>query len=328
LERDGVVDGTTTEFVPLSGGVSCDVVRVTTRGRTMVVKRACERLRVGSDWFADPVRNRHEHRYLEVVGGMFPGAVPGVLEVHDDSGYFCMEWLGDGWRNWKHDLLDGWVDAGMAAKAGELAGKIHRETSGRPDLLALFDTTSAFFALRLDPYFLEVARRHPDVRPVIMTEVDRVAATRECLVHGDFSPKNILVREDRLVVLDCEVAWYGDPRFDVTFLLCHFLLKALWHAPQRVREFATLVDAALGGYGAARQWSSAGRDAFFQEAAKTLLILLLARVDGKSPVEYLADSTAKMDFVRSFCLNHLASETPDLRMLVAEWMRSLESLKP
>ena len=37
------------------------------------------------------------------------------------------------------------------------------------------------------------------------------AATKRVLVHGDFSPKNLLAGAGGPVILDAECAWYGDP---------------------------------------------------------------------------------------------------------------------
>ena len=68
-------------------------------------------------------------------------------------------------------------------------------------------------------------------REVLRAEAERLVTCRSVLVHGDFSPKNLLVSGDRLVIIDCEVAWYGDPAFDLAFLLNHLCLKALYHAP-------------------------------------------------------------------------------------------------
>jgi aminoglycoside phosphotransferase (APT) family kinase protein len=132
----------------------------------------------------------------------------------------------------------------------------------------------------------------------------------------------MLVRGDRLVVLDCEVAWFGDPRFDLAFLLNHLHLKGLHHAP-RGAAFAPLVAAAAGAYFAERRLASDEAAAFDHDVARLLPMLMLARVDGKSPVEYLADAPAKQDFVRRFATARLGSDPPDLAGLTSDWFSAL-----
>lgn len=321
LLRSGAVSDSA-RFTPLTGGVSSEIVRVEDGGRVFVAKRALAKLKVPDDWRADPGRIRHEHRYMTTVAKFLPDAVPRVLQTDDDGGWFAMEWLGEGWSNWKADMIAGSADAEVARRAGRILGTIHRETSGSDELRRVFDTTQNFHDLRLDAYLLTTGRRHPLLEDLFRAEADRIRSTRECLVHGDYSPKNMLVRGDRLVVLDCEVAWFGDPRFDLAFLLNHLHLKGLHHAPHG-EAFAPLVAAANGAYFGERQLAPAEAAAFDRDVARLLLMLLLARVDGKSPVEYLADAPAKQDFVRSFVADHLAAGPVSVADLTRDWFSAL-----
>jgi aminoglycoside phosphotransferase (APT) family kinase protein len=191
LRRDGVVSSADATLIPLTGGVSSEIYRVEDGPRTFVVKRALEKLRVEADWRADVSRNRFERMYLERVAAIVPGAFPEVLSAHD--GYFTMEWLGGDWENWKSRLLAGDCRLEDASAAGRILGKIHGATAADPVLLEEFDTTPNFIQLRLDPYLMELARKYPEHRSHIETEIDRIATTRECLVHGDYSPKNMLL---------------------------------------------------------------------------------------------------------------------------------------
>jgi aminoglycoside phosphotransferase (APT) family kinase protein len=322
IKRAGLVASGCPRLIPLSGGVSSEIYRVEEEGQAFVVKRALSKLRVEDDWHADPARNRYEHRYLSVVDRIVPGAVPRVLHTDDDGGWFAMEWLGEGWRNWKTDLLAGMADATMAAEAGRLLGVIHRETCGSRALRSEFDTDGNFYELRLDPYLLTTGRRHPRLEQLFLAEAQRIASTRECLVHGDFSPKNMLLREGRLVLLDCEVAWYGDPRFDLAFLLNHLHLKALYHAPDASR-FAPLCAEARRAYAAARDWDEAARARFESSTAGLLLMLMLARVDGKSPVEYLAVLPSRSEFVRRFVNDHLPADGVGIEEITQDWFRRI-----
>lgn len=323
LAADGLIDPSAAVFTPLGGGVSCDVVKVECGKETFVVKRALEKLRVEDDWRADVGRNRYEHLYMEYVGSLLPGAVPRVFHANDTRGFFCMEWLGEGWRNWKDLLLTGDCRIAHAHEAGRILGSIHRQTFGDKKLLEVFDGTKNFTELRLDPYLLTTGQKHPALRELFEAEAARIASTRTCLVHGDYSPKNILVRKDRMLILDCEVAWFGDPSFDLAFFLNHLHLKALHHAPED-RGLRELVGAATHAYFSERNLAPDAEAELKRATTRLLAMLMLARVDGKSPAEYLSACPEKQDFIRQFATAHLsAGRPPTLVEFSASWFDQL-----
>ena len=189
-----------------------------------------------------------------------------------------------------------------------------------PQAASLFDTTSNFHQLRIEPYLLTTGQRHSPLTGYFEEEAARLERTRECLVHGDYSPKNILVGNQRLVLLDCEVAWYGDPSFDLAFLVNHLLLKSLYHAPKNIGVqslFANLVNT----YCLERGFGKDMQLEFELRTARLLLLLLLARIDGKSPVEYL--DIGKRDFVRRFVTSELRAGAVTLVGLATDWFRAL-----
>ncbi|MCC6354924.1 MAG: phosphotransferase [Verrucomicrobiae bacterium] len=301
LRESGVLGTGVVARRPLSGGVSCDIWLLEEGASRVVVKQALPKLRVKDDWFADVGRNATEQAYIGYVGRFRPDAVPRILHADPGLGFFAMEFLGDGYENWKAQMLMGRADPETARRAGALLGEIHRRSWGDADLRATFDTTANFHQLRTESYLLTTGRRHPGMRELFEEEAARMEATRLCLAHGDFSPKNILVADERIVLLDCEVAWYGEPAFDAAFLLNHLHLKAL-HNPPMCGEFLNLAAEALGAYRGAL-----GTDRFGDMDARTarqLLMQMLARIDGKSPVEYLTQE-AKRDAVRAFVGEHL-----------------------
>jgi aminoglycoside phosphotransferase (APT) family kinase protein len=229
-----------------------------------------------------------------------------------------MEYLGDEFRNWKQLLLAGEASAALAARAGDLMGQIHRHSAGDDEARRLFDTTPNFFQLRIEAYLLATGERHPELRPLFGAEAARLEAARECLVHGDFSPKNILVSAERMVLLDCEVAWYGDAAFDLAFMANHFFLKALHHAP-RDMGMRRMVDEFWAAYQRVRPVPEL--DA---RVGRLLLMLLLARVDGKSPVEYL--DLVRQDFIRGFVPEELRGEKFSLSAIADSWFGRLSHL--
>lgn len=318
LRRNGHVRDPRASLVPMQGGVSSEIYLVEDGVRKFVVKRALARLKVKDDWFADVGRNRSERDYMECVGRMMPGAVPQLLFSSEDAGYFGMEYLGEDFVNWKHLLLAGEFSAVHAGMAGRILGEIHRRTAGDEGLRKQFDTTRNFHQLRVEPYLLTTGARHPALRSLFDAEAQRIEATREALVHGDFSPKNILIRGDRMVLLDCEVAWYGDPVFDVAFFLNHLFLKSLHLAPRSCGG-DEMVDAFWHAY--AKERSADEALAIEKRLVPLLLMLLLARVDGKSPVEYLA--APKQNFIRTFVGKHLPSPPKNLSALKEIWFEQI-----
>ena len=279
-------------FRPLTGGVSSDIWCVTGAHVPLCVKRARGKLAVEAKWEVPVDRNHFEAEFLRVVGHEVHGLAPELLAEDETQGFIVLPYLDPSeWKLWKPQLLAGQVDPDVARAVGTHLGRLARTTRNRPDLLRQFDTTELFYALRLDPYLLECARRHPDLAPALTELADATASRREALVHGDVSPKNILVsRASSTVVLDAECAWYGDPAFDLAFVVNHLLLKSV-HNPSAAPALLAAMKALLEARAEADAPDHA--DAVQRRATALLPALLLARVDGKSPVEYLVDPGQK-----------------------------------
>ncbi len=320
LRRDGVVRAPEARLTPLSGGVSCEIYLVEDGAERFVAKRALAKLKVKADWFADVSRNRHEWEYIRYVARFLPEAVPALRDCSATDNYFTMEYLNGRFLNWKQLLLAGEASVAHARQAGNVLAQIHRHSAGDAEAVRLFDTTPVFFQLRLEPYLLTTGTKHPSLRPLFEAEAARLAAACECLVHGDFTPKNILIGPERMVLLDCEVAWFGDPAFDVASLLNHFFLKALLHAP-RDAGLRPMIDGFWGAYQAVRP--SPELEA---RVSRLLLMLMLARVDGKSPVEYL--DTARQQFVREFVQEQLPLGNFSLRDIADSWFSRMSQFGP
>jgi len=306
----------------LTGGVSSEIILVEDGGQRFVVKRALAKLRVRDDWFADTGRSRVEQAYLRVVGALLPSCVPRVLFADPEAGWFAMEYLGDGFVNWKGQLLSGCAEPSAPRRAGEALGVIHRETWGDAAIEAEFATGANFHQLRIEPYLETTARRVPDLAGPLLDEAARLQRTALALVHGDFSPKNILVTPGRIVLLDAEVGWFGDPVFDVAFLLNHLLLKALLHAdaPDAMIESAGIFWTAY-----AKALGAKADAAFEARTVRLLLCLMLARIHGKSPVEYLPEPL-KQRCVVEFVRAHLPHPPRLLADLTAAWREGLRQL--
>ncbi|MEX1117262.1 MAG: aminoglycoside phosphotransferase family protein [Terrimicrobiaceae bacterium] len=319
LRAEGLVRSEDARMTPFGGGVSSDVWRVDDGGKSFVVKRSVAKLRVAADWYADPARLIYEFRYLQTVSRLVPGVVPAVLNPDISGGYIAMEFLGEGFTNWKQDMLDGSADPVVAERAATALAKIHNSTRNDATVRSEFDSLRFFTQLRIDAYLRATALKHPKLANQIEEEAQRLSRSSECLVHGDFSPKNMLVSKDRFVVLDCETAWFGEPAFDLAFLLNHLHLKALHHSPKDI-GMAALVQGATDAYFATSD-GEAPRDLNLR-TARLLLVLMLARVDGKSPVEYLSNQPEKQAYIREF-VTHRLGKNLLLQAISQEWFGSV-----
>jgi 5-methylthioribose kinase len=281
----------------LTGGVSSTVLAVTTSTRRVVVKQALTTLRVQRPWHADPSRSLTEGRAMEVLARITPDRVPRLLDVDPDNYTLTMEHAPDGWATWKDQLLLGDVRTSVAADLGVTLAMWHRDTAD-DDTSGSFHRPTALEELRIDPYYRAVAGCHPGLAPTVLGVVESMLGRRQCLVHGDFSPKNILVGEDGVWVLDYEVAHQGDPTFDVAFMLNHLLLKGIAR-PQDELRYEAAARAFLDAY------TSTVGVTFVNDLDLSLQLgcLLLARVDGKSPVPYLHE--AQRDLARGVAVNAL-----------------------
>ena len=269
--------------VELGGGVSNTVVLVEGGGCRVVLKQSLGKLRVEQDWFSDRDRIFRESGVMRALAPhMPPGSLPDVL-FEDRANYlFAMSAAPAGARTWKELLLAGEVDCGVASRVARMLAALARATWRDPDWEREFGDQAVFDQLRLDPYYRSTAARHPGLRAQFEALV-RQAGNRVCLVHGDWSPKNFLVGADSAMAIDFEVIHFGDPAFDAGFLLNHLLLKSFYR-PQWSDRYCSA---------AARFWTDylAGLppDADWMEAATVRHLggLLLARIDGKSPAEYI-----------------------------------------
>lgn len=302
----------------LTGGISSDIWRIDLPGGAVCVKRALPRLKVAAEWIVPVERSRHEWEWYRLVDATLPGACPRPLARDEASNLFAMAYLPpEAHPLWKAQLLAGHVDPEVARAVGARVGRIHAATAGDAEVARRFATDALFHALRLAPYLEAAARAQPE-RAAAILAVERVTAdTRRALVHGDVSPKNVLIGPRGPVLLDAECAWYGDPAFDVAFCLNHLLLKTLAR-PDRRDALAASFAALVAAYAAEVTWEPAAE--VLARTAHLLPALFLARVDGKSPVEYLRDDAAARERVRRAALRWLDAPRSTPGDVLADWL--------
>jgi 5-methylthioribose kinase len=287
-------DLSTLRATELAGGVSNIVLLVEHASGRFVLKQALPQLRVQLEWFSDIRRIYTECAGLRAVAPMLPpGSVPEVLFEDRPNYLFAMTAAEPGAEPWKAKLLRGECDTRVARAVASMLGTMIRHSWGSEMLARTFEDITIFDELRLDPYYGRLASMYPDLRAHFEELIAGCRTRRVSLVHGDWSPKNILVADGRPIAIDFEVMHFGDPSFDAAFLLNHLLLKTfcgIADAPLMARAFweALMPELPLP----LTTW-------FEQATIAHLGGLLLARIDGKSPAEYIKDEALKMR-IRAF----------------------------
>lgn len=277
-----------TEVEPLTGGVASDIARVRVGGRDICAKFPLPKLKVAEDWQAPLHRNAAEYAWLQVAAGLFPDSAVTLFGRSAREHGFAMEFLsGDAVYLWKAALLSEAPDRGEARAVGDMLGRIHAASATQGFERSAFDNRDDFRTLRIEPYLTFTAARHPDL-PALAALADMLYRGDAVLLHGDLSPKNILFRDAAPILLDAECATMGDASFDPAFCLNHLILKAA-HLPGSRARLLDNVAAFWAAYGAHVTWEDpAGLE---RRISHLIPALMLARVDGMSPVEYLSDAT-------------------------------------
>ena len=320
LRRMGLLkDGQAFEISALTGGVSSLIVKVSTEEHSFCVKRALPQLKVAALWEAPVNRNRGEVAWLRYANRIIPGSVPQVLGEDEQDCIFAMAYLPSAqFPVWKQQLLDGVADSQTATRVAELLVKVHAASARDPALLARFDHDEDFVAIRLSPYFLHTAQKHPDCAAALHALVQQTLAHKHVLIHGDVSPKNILNGNSGPVLLDAECACLGDPAFDLAFVLTHMLLKCVYR-PADTAAYLACFDALSQRYLQQVDWEAAAKLEI--RACALLAGMLLARVDGKSPVEYLTQPE-QHDFIRVKTIAWLQQPVTRLSLMRQQWTYS------
>jgi len=316
--------GEAVSFTALTGGVSNRTVRASwADGRSWVLKQALPKLRVNIDWFSSPERIKVEAEALRWLNRVAPlGTTPAFVLEDATNHLMAMEAIPEGNQNWKSILLRGDVVLEHFKQFGSLLGIIHRQsTVSSLEVSRTFADTTYFESLRLEPYYLFTAQSTPAAAGFLEALAGEVLLHKVSLVHGDFSPKNTLLYQGKLILLDYEVVHWGEPAFDVGFALTHFLSKA--HHLPRARIHFTEASMVF--------WQTYWKEVAELDWAKTLepkvvrhaLGCLLARVAGKSPLEYL--TTQELARQKDVILLLIESPPTKVKDLISGFIQQIEA---
>lgn len=296
----------------LTGGVASDIAMVTLGDARYCVKFALPKLKVAADWRAPVHRNAAEYAWLKVAADLSPESAVQLFGRSECAHGFAMEFIaGDDVYLWKSAMLSQSPARGEARAVGDLLGRIHAASTQEGFDRSAFQNRDDFWALRVEPYLTFTAKAHPDLSSTLTEMAEEIYANQSVLVHGDVSPKNILIRDGAPILLDAECATMGDASFDPAFCLNHLILKAI-HVPALRTDLLAAVGGFWGAYSAHISWENAA--ALEQRVARLVPALMLARVDGKSPVEYLDE--AEREQIRNLAVSVLKNPNSQISKLI------------
>jgi 5-methylthioribose kinase len=279
------------EVEVLTGGVSNVVLAITTSDKKLVLKQALAELKVAEKWEADQRRAIVEANAISLFHKLSPDQVPNLVFLDPERFILILDRVPVGSTVWKTDLLDGVINPDVAGVLGKTLAQWHNFGQTNKEARQQFMEDSLFEQLRVDPFYRFVASKNDLLKPKINELISELEGDKTTIVHGDFSPKNIMVGMDEQVyILDFEVTHVGNPVFDLAFLLAHLLCK-LFRTNEPLDEKMLIASAQrfISSYKEIRSIS--------ESLSLHTVLIALARVEGKSPVNYL-DKTQQDKLVK------------------------------
>lgn len=299
LIESGLIDRNDEPIIEnLPGGVSSNVWKIVLNNKRWVMKQALRKLKVEAEWFSDVERIHREHEVMVALNDLIPkGIIPKVVHVDYTKHIYIMESAEEGAQTWKEILMHGNLSITIAENAGYLLSEIHlRSNDMDAGNKIKFQDQTYFVQLRIEPFHRCLMQRYPDLASEIQELIDELTLQKICLVHGDFSPKNMLLeKENNILLIDFEVAHWGNPVFDIAYCVGHLMLKGWFLKKQQ--EFLELIEAFLRAYGSK-----------INNLMPHLGLMLLARMDGKSPINYINDQKMK-ESIRKVAINWIQNKT-------------------
>lgn len=313
LKSRGILsENTEVHISPLAGGVSNRTVLVKFNGNSWVLKQALSKLRVKGEWFSSPDRIYFEAEAMRWLASKIPGTCPGIIFEDKPCYILAMEAVHGPFDNLKTLFMNNPPRPALFEKAGRLLGRMHYHGQDKDQLPALLCDNRFFQSLRIEPYYLETTKRIKPTTKFFSHLIEETTADSYTFVHGDYSPKNLLVKDDRFILLDHEVAHFGDGTFDLGFFIAHLLSKAN-HRIEYRQEFLTGVITFFDAYRDSVKGINSIRE---QRAVRHSIGCFLARVCGLSPMDYLNREQRQVQ--KALSLKLVESVPPTINRLVLD----------
>ncbi len=299
----------------ITDGVSSDIWHVKTTNLEYCIKRALAKLTVKEDWFAPVDRNNFEARYFQSCKKIAPKSFPTLLGHDNKKFILAMEWFDNNkFIVWKKKLLNKSISLKDGKRIGKLLGEVHKYFYKKQKYKKLFLNDETFYAIRIEPYLVFTSKFYPELSNHYKSTIDYLLNNKSTVIHGDFSPKNILIGKNFPVILDAETACWGNPVFDLAFFNNHLILKSILNnniCRGYIRLSKNFLDSYLSNF------SQINYKLFIKKFIILQALLILARVDGKSPVEYFSSSHKSL--ARILARNIISSKSLKLSNLFDIW---------
>ena len=273
------------QYKKLTGGVSSEVYYIKTNKNNYCIKRSLKRLLVKKKWIVNTNRIKFEYLWLKHCQNILKRNIPNTYEYNNKKKYIVMEYLKNSrFKTLKQLYFNKIININTIKLISKHLYKIHSNSNNYKTKETFEGNYKNFYDLRLDPYFNEVGRVYPKYKEYIKKINENYIKNSNTLVHGDFSPKNILVGKNKIIYLDAECCNFGDPVFDLVFFTNHLLIKSIFFK-DKSQEFIKLYFYFYKEY--LNNLSVKNFNSYVNRIIKMTPIMLLSRVDGKSPVEYI-----------------------------------------
>lgn len=272
------------------GGVSGTVALINDKDNLMLIKQALNRLKVQEEWISNPIRAKIEYDCNNILYSIIPEYILRPYFFDELNNIFCREAAPVNFRMWKNDLINGKLDFQIATKYIDSISRIHNICADDNNVKQTFKNIDIFNELRLCPYIEFTVKKHPKYKEFANKVLIELREEKITLVHGDYSPKNVMIYGNKMYIMDFEVAHYGNPAFDLAFLSNHFILKAI-KMKRFAESFLNMYEYCIQRYFDNVNYMDKNKleNCFI----RTLCLMLIARVDGKSPVEYITNENDK-----------------------------------
>ena len=279
------------KYKKLEGGVSSEVYHVKTNKSEYCIKRSLKKLLVKKEWIADTNRIKFEYYWLNHCRNILNKNIPKTYEFNNKKKYIVMEYLNNSkYKTLKELYFKKIINLNTIRLISKHLYKIHSKSNNYKIKILFKGNRNNFNDLRLDPYFNEVGRVYPKYKEYVKDLNKNYLINSSTLIHGDFSPKNILIGKNKIVYLDAECCNFGDPIFDLVFFSNHLLLKSIF-IKDKSKEFIKSYIIFYKEY--LKNLNAKKSKQYVDRIIKMTPIMMLARIDGKSPVEYIKSKKIK-----------------------------------
>jgi hypothetical protein len=319
LERNIINAEEGYSFHYCKGGVSGTVVFVYAGKKPIIIKQALAQLKVKEEWHCDPNRMGIEYKSNEIYHRLVPDCAPAVYFYDDKNYIYGREAVPENCSMWKTDLFSGLLDFHVAEKSIRTLLMVHEKCAGDAEVAAMFADKQIFYELRISPYIEFLVDKYPHLKNFAAPIIKELMESSITLIHGDYSPKNIMTIGRNISVLDYEVACYGHPVFDLAFFAAHFVLKAVKHK-QWAGAYISMLKYMLEIYFTEIRFMNAAN--LEEGFIKLLALLLLARIDGKSPAEYIDAETDK-ELVRKMAFEIIQNKQPSYKKVLSLFLENI-----